>query len=186
MENQARFHPEIKTETLIKMHKEGLSGRDIAKIVGIHNAIVYKRLKGAGYIIEDKSRVVKLKHKRGQYKYFNSKSIQQRIEENSMAIPDTGCVLWTGCTSYQGYAQTRFMRKTLNVHRVVWELYNGPILDGLWVLHHCDTPACINPLHLFLGTHQDNMQDRQDKHRNYKGKHADWTYPCLFKGGTWR
>jgi hypothetical protein len=50
-------------------------------------------------------------------------------------------------------------------HRVAWELTNGPIPDGQWVLHHCDVPHCVNPAHLFLGTQTENMRDASVKGR---------------------
>jgi hypothetical protein len=50
-------------------------------------------------------------------------------------------------------------RKNLNVTRYIWEDVKGPIPDGLWVLHTCDNGSCVNPDHLYLGTHKDNMRD---------------------------
>lgn len=57
------------------------------------------------------------------------------------------------------------------IHRVIWAYYNRTIVpDGLCVLHKCDKPSCINPEHLFIGTHQDNMDDKVRKGRQQKGE----------------
>jgi len=54
-------------------------------------------------------------------------------------------------------------------HRVSWMLFNGPIPDGLFVLHRCDNPPCVRPDHLFLGTIRDNQVDSMNKGRNVRG-----------------
>jgi hypothetical protein len=53
-------------------------------------------------------------------------------------------------------------------HRVAWRAYFGEIPKGLWVLHSCDNPPCVNPKHLFLGTHADNVEDKVAKGRQAK------------------
>ena len=79
-----------------------------------------------------------------------------------------GCWAWQGCKHPQGYGLIRNMPQYLAprlAHRVSWELHFGPIPDGMLVLHHCDNPACTNPQHLFLGSHQDNSDDMVAKGR---------------------
>lgn len=78
-----------------------------------------------------------------------------------------GCWLWTSNVLKNGYGQF-WMGAGLvpeYAHRVAWQLTSGPIPDGLFVLHHCDTPTCVRPDHLFLGTHTDNMRDASRKGR---------------------
>ena len=57
-------------------------------------------------------------------------------------------------------------RKAISNHRASWLIHKGPIPKGQCVLHICDTPRCINPDHLFLGSHADNVADRVAKGRN--------------------
>lgn len=75
------------------------------------------------------------------------------------------CWLWTGVPGRTGYAQTSIHRRSLSVHRLAYEVWVGPIPNGLFVLHRCDVRACCNPKHLFLGTHEDNMEDMVSKGR---------------------
>jgi hypothetical protein len=78
-----------------------------------------------------------------------------------------GCWLWTASRSSFGYGTFGVARGKYKLsHRVSWELANGTIPTGLFVCHRCDTAPCVNPAHLFLGTHQDNMTDKMRKGRH--------------------
>lgn len=82
----------------------------------------------------------------------------------------TDCILWQKCRNRKGYGQVRRNGKTYLAHRWAWEQVNGPIPDGLCVLHHCDNPPCVNQEHLFLGTATDNNADRDQKGRARGGR----------------
>lgn len=68
-----------------------------------------------------------------------------------------------------GYGKFRHMGKEYRAHRAAWEIHNGPIPPGLYVLHRCDNPACVRPSHLFVGSAQDNAADREAKSRGRYG-----------------
>ena len=82
-------------------------------------------------------------------------------------MPD-GCHIWTGALSVKGYGCTNINGKGVRAHRASYTIYNGKIPYGLIVCHRCDNPPCVNPAHLFLGTHLDNEQDKLIKGRNYQ------------------
>lgn len=74
------------------------------------------------------------------------------------------CHIWRG-SQVGKYGQIKVDNRNTLAHRVAYSLANGPIPDGFDVLHRCDTPLCVNPAHLFLGDHKDNMQDKAKKSR---------------------
>jgi hypothetical protein len=78
--------------------------------------------------------------------------------------PD-GCWLWTGGKADHGYGTFWFNGRLTRAHRFAWTTFCGVIPAGSLVLHRCDTPACVNPSHLFLGSQSDNMTDCSTKGR---------------------
>lgn len=97
-----------------------------------------------------------------------------------------GCWEWRG-NRYGGrspetaYGEFFYGGRKGYAHRFSYEHYIGPIPDGMQVCHHCDNPICVNPAHLFLGTHADNAADRETKGR---GKHPKKLTPDQWQHGT--
>jgi hypothetical protein len=75
------------------------------------------------------------------------------------------CLEWRRARTPAGYGALRHKGRFLYAHRVAWEIENGPIPDGLHVLHSCDNPPCCNPAHLRIGTHADNVGDMHERGR---------------------
>lgn len=73
------------------------------------------------------------------------------------------CHIWTGSTT--PYGRFRLNGKLEKAHRLAYKIRNGQIPPDMYVCHHCDVPECVNPDHLFLGTHADNMLDMYAKGR---------------------
>lgn len=90
-----------------------------------------------------------------------------RFEGKFIPVPESGCWLWTGAVDDCGYGRIAVNKINRTAHRISWLLHKGDIPKNMCVCHVCDVPSCVNPNHLFLGTHASNMKDRDEKGRGY-------------------
>ena len=95
----------------------------------------------------------------------------KRVNVNGPVHPVWGrCWIWTGPPCHNGYGGFMIDHQQVRVHRWAYERFIGQIPHELSVLHRCDTPACVRPEHLFLGTTLENQQDKVSKDRQAKGE----------------
>lgn len=101
--------------------------------------------------------------------------LDRRMEaQTDKSAGPAGCWPWKGNLT-RGYGRVNIGRIKAKPHRVAWEMANGPIPAGMFVLHRCDNPACVNPAHLAIGTHDDNMADMVTRGRSNRGeRHWNW------------
>jgi len=107
----------------------------------------------------------------GCLKSPNSKQYKEKLKNRLLksCFFKNSCWIWKGPYVKFGYGKTTIKNRTITTHRASWIAFKGDIPKGLQVLHNCphgDNPACINPDHLFLGTHLDNMRDKIKKNRS--------------------
>lgn len=88
------------------------------------------------------------------------------LNNNKTKRLKNNCIEWTGKINKDGYGYIKHQNKTKGAHRVSYLQNIGNIPDGKFICHSCDNRVCINPSHLFLGTHKENMKDMVDKKRS--------------------
>ena len=93
----------------------------------------------------------------------NPEHLARRLANGIASAPDDQCWEWARVRNQHGYGQLRVAGRMVYAHRLAYELGVGPIPDGMHVLHQCDNPRCINPAHLSLGTHSQNMKECSER-----------------------
>jgi hypothetical protein len=92
----------------------------------------------------------------------------ERAERLFIPEPNSGCWLWMARLNKHGYGIFKVESKQRPAHRVVYEQTIGPIPQGMLACHRCDTPSCVNPEHIFIGTARDNTNDCVAKGRIFR------------------
>lgn len=113
----------------------------------------------------------KLTYKKKGWKKKTKQESIERFLASIEPITESGCWIWMlRLAKESGYGEFHFYGTTELAHRVSYKLFVGDIPSGLFVCHKCDVRECVNPNHLFVGTHRDNMRDMVRKGRGKRGK----------------
>lgn len=86
------------------------------------------------------------------------RTLLERFEQKYIPEPNSGCWFWVGSLTHDGYPRIKVAGKSIGGHRVSFELFKGPIAEGLEVDHRCNMPCCVNPDHLDAVTPLENFE----------------------------
>lgn len=97
---------------------------------------------------------------------FTHSEIEEYLMDRCIPVTETGCWLWTVSLTDAGYGASFYrIYDNHRAHRISYRHFVGDIPDGMSVCHKCDVRSCINPTHLYVGTHDQNMKDKKERGR---------------------
>lgn len=151
-----RIHyiPEPMRDAIIAAIQHGERFDTVAKVFGATTSAVFRLCRERGLDRKYTPRIHEL--------------ITPHNIEAYVVKTEGGCWEWAGSRNEYGYPRIG----SRPGHRYAYEIFHGPIPEGLHILHKCDNPPCVNPAHLIVGTHVQNMQDCTAKGRRAKGERA--------------
>jgi HNH endonuclease len=117
----------------------------------------------------------------GAFKTAHNVAMKEFFFHHDPCRSKTACWNWPKYKNEKGYGCITYNGIKFAVHRLSFQHYKGIIPKGMVIMHECDNPSCFNPDHLFLGTHQDNMDDMVRKGRHASAKrlesaNASWAW----------
>jgi hypothetical protein len=94
--------------------------------------------------------------------------LAKTLERQCIPVPEAGCWLWLGSTTHKGYGRIHKKGRLITAHRAALIARGAVLKPGMMVCHKCDTPSCVNPDHLYIGTLVENTRDRVERGRGWR------------------